>query len=126
VFVKYLECLISLDADLAADFSAFIQFFNDLAETRVALIFPEEKVTIGPKDVINDLYRQGFFKEGKTLKEVITRTGELGFHWDVSRIAHELERFSKGKKAFLTRSGKRGDYKYFERYPPEEFFKTTI
>jgi hypothetical protein len=126
VYVRYLESLIFLGNGLDADFYTFVSFFHNLAQTQVALIFPEEETATTPKEVIKDLYRQGFFKEGKTLKETITRIGELGFHWDSSRIAHELEYWSKGKKAFLTRSGKRGDYKYFERYPPEEFFRTTI
>jgi hypothetical protein len=126
VYVRYLKCLVFLGNDLASDFSTFVSFFHNLAETHVALIFPEEEITTTPKEVIKDLYRQGLFKEGKTLKEAIVRIGELGFHWDASRIAHELEYWSKGKKAFLTRSGKRGDYKYFERYPPGEFFRTTI
>jgi hypothetical protein len=126
VYVNYLESLIFLGNDLTADFSTFVSFFHNLAETHVALIFPEEEVTTMPKEVIKDLYRQGFFKEGKNLKDAVVRLGELGFHWDVSRIAHELENWSKGKKAFLTRIGKRGYYKYFERYPPEEYFRTTI
>lgn len=126
VYVKYLKCLMFLGNDLASDFSTFVSFFHNLAETHVALIFPEEEVPTTPKKLIKDLYRQGFFKEGKTLKEVMIRLGELGFHWDASRIARELEYWSKGKKAILTRSGKRGFYKYFERYPPEEFFRTTI
>lgn len=125
-YVKYLKALILLGNDLTADFSTFVSFFHDLAETHVALIFPEEKVATTPKEVIKDLYRQGFFKEGKALKAVTVRLGELGFHWDASRIAHELEYWSKGKRAFLTRTGKRGDYSYLERYPPEEFFRTTI
>lgn len=126
VYVRYLKCLIFLGNDLASNFSTFVSFFHNLAETHVALIFPEEEITTTPKEVIKDLYRQGLFKEGKTLKEAMMRIGEIGFHWDASRIAHELEYWSKGKKAFLTRCGKRGDYKYFERYPPGEFFRTTI
>jgi len=126
VYVKYLKCLMFLGDDLASDFSTFVSFFHDLAKTHVALIFPEEEVTTTPKEVIKDLYRQGFFKDRKSLKDVMSRQGELGFHWDTSRVAHELEDWSKGKKAFLTRSGKRGLYKYYERYPPEEFFRTTI
>lgn len=126
VYVKYLECLIFLGYNLNVDFPTFVQFFHNLAETHVALIFPEEEITTTPKEVIKDLYRQGFFKEGRTLKEVLTRLGDLGFHWDKARIAKELELCSKGKKAFLTRIGKRGFYKYFERYPPEEFFRTII
>jgi hypothetical protein len=126
VYVKYLECLIFLGNNINTDFSTFVLFFHNLAETHVALIFPEEEATTTPKEVIKDLYRQGFFKGGRTLKDVIARLGELGFHWDASRIARELEYCSKGKKAFLTRIGKRGFYKYFERYPPEEFFRATI
>jgi hypothetical protein len=126
VYVKYLKCLIFLNNDLSADFSTFVSFFRNLAETHIALIFPAQEIVTVPRDVIKDLYRQGFFKGGKSLKEVVARLSDLGFHWDVSRIAHELENFSKGKKAFLTRNGKRGDYKYFERFPPEEFFKTTL
>jgi len=126
VYVEYLKCLIFLGNALSSDFPRFVSFFHDLAETHVALIFPEEEVTTTPKEVTKDLYRQGFFKEGKSLKEVMLRLGELGFHWDASRVAHELEYWSKGKRAFLTRGGKRGFFRYFERYPPEEFFRMTI
>lgn len=126
VYVKYLKCLMFLENDLASDFSTFVSFFRNLAETHIALIFPEEETATAPKEIIKDLYRQGFFKNGKSLKEVLVRIGELGFHWNISRIAHELEKFSKGKKAFLTRGGRRGEYTYLERFPPEEFFKTII
>lgn len=126
VYVKYLEVLIHLGNSLNEDFQAFVSFFQHLAETRVALIFPEEEIFTSPNSVIKDLYCQGFFKEGKQLKVTIIRIGELGFHWETSRIAHALEHWSRGKKAFLTRKGKRGDFTYFERYPPEEFFRTTI
>jgi hypothetical protein len=126
VYVEYLKCLIFLGNALSSDFPKFVSFFHDLAETHVALIFPEEEVTTTPREVIKDLYRQGLFKDGQTLKEVMTKIGELGFHWELSRIAHELEYWSKGRQAFLTRTGKRGDFKYLERYPPRDFFRTTI
>jgi len=126
LYVKYLESLILLGNDLTADFSTFVSFFHKLAETHVALLFSEEEIQTTPKEIIKGLYRQGFFKGGRNLKETMARMGELGFHWDASRIAHELECWSKGKKAFLTRRGKRGFYQYFERYPPEEFFRTTM
>ena len=126
VYFKYLKALAFLGNILGDDFQTFVQFFQNLAETRVALIFPEAEVSTLPKEVLKDLYRQGFFKDGKSLKETMLRLEELGFHWDISRIAHELEKLSKGMKAFLTRKGKKGDYKYFERFPPEEFFKMTL
>jgi hypothetical protein len=126
VYVEYLKCLIFLGNALTSDFPKFVSFFHDLAETHVALIFPEEEVTTTPREVIKDLYRQGFFKNGRNLKDTTARLGELRFHWDLPRIAHELEYWSKGKQAFLTRTGKKGDFRYFERYPPEQFFRTTI
>jgi hypothetical protein len=126
VHYKYLNALVALGADLDKDFETFVFFFQNLAETRVALIFPEEQTATTPKDVLKDLYRRGLFKEEPSLREVIKRLDELGFHWATSRIAHELENFSKGKNAFLTRIGKRGFYKYCERFPPEEFFRTVL
>lgn len=126
VYYKYLKALILLGNDIDSDFETFIFFFKNLAETRVALIFPEQETTTTPKELTKDLYRQGFFKEGKSLKQVLSRLNELGFHWDTTRIAHTLQDWSKGNKAFLTRNGKKGDYKYFERFPPDEFFKNVI
>lgn len=126
VYLNYLKCLLFLENDLKPDYLTFVSFFRSLAETHIAIIFPEEQNVTTPKEVIKDLYRQGFFREGKNLKEVRSKLGELGFHWDQSRIAHTLEFWSKGKQAFLTRSGKKGDFKYLERYPPSEFFKTIV
>jgi len=127
VYVKYLEILIPLGNDLTQDFQTFVSFFYNLAETNVALVFPEEEIQITPKEVIKDtLYRQGFFREGKSFRDIQTKIGKLGYNWVDSRIANELEKLSKGRNAILTRKGRRRFYKYFERYPPEKFFKTTI
>lgn len=126
VYLKYLESLIFLGNDLAQDFQTFISFFYNLAETRVALIFPEEETPTTPKELIKELYRQGFFKEGKALGEVNAKMGELGYHFPLSRISNGLRALSKGKNAMLTRKGRKQFYRFYERYPPQDFFKTTI
>lgn len=125
-YLKYLESLILLDNELAEDFQTFISFFYDLAKTRIALIFPEEETPTTPKEVMKELYRQGFFKDGKSLGEVNTRLAELGYHFQLSRISNALRILSKGKNAMLTRKGRKRFYRYYERYPPEKFFKTII
>lgn len=125
-YLKYLESLILLDNEIAQDFHTFISFFYNLAKTRIALIFPEEEIPITPKEVIRELYRQGLFKDGKSLSEVDARLVKLGYNFQLSRISNALRFLSKGKNAMLTRKGRKRSYKYHERYPPEKFFKTTI
>ena len=125
-YLKYVESLILLDNGLAKDFPTFVSFFYDLAKTRIALIFPEEETPTTPKEVIKELYCQGFFKDGKSLGEVDARLVELGYHFQRSRISKALRILSKGKNAMLTRKGRKRVYRYYERYPPERFFETTI
>ena len=125
-YLKYLESLILLEHKLAEDFQTFVSFFYNLAETRIALIFPEEETPTTPEEIIKELYRQGFFRDGKILGEVDSKMVEIGYHFSRSRTSNALRTLSKGKNAFLTREGRRGFYKYYERYPPEEFFKTII
>ena len=125
-YLKYLESLFHLEHKLVENFQPFISFFYNLAETRIALIFPEEETPTTPEEIVRELYRQGFFRDGKVLGEVDSKMVELGYHFKRSRISNALRNLSKGKNAFLTRKGHLGSYRYYERYPPEEFFKTII
>jgi len=125
-YVKYLETLIELGNDLTSDFNSYVSFFYSLTRTNVALVFGKEEVRKVPREVIIDIYRQGFFNMGKTFGEIKTRIREAGYDFGDARLAGELERLSKGRKAKLTRRGKRGFYTYHERYPPEDSFKMAI
>lgn len=125
-YLKYLESLILLDSELAEDFQTFVSFFYGLAKTRIALIFPEEETPRTPKEVIKELYCQGFFKDGRALGGVDAGLAKLGYHFQLSRISNALRILSKGKNAILTRKGRKRFYIYHERYPPEKFFETTI
>ncbi len=125
-YVKYLETLMTLGNDIKNDFYTYVTFFYSLTQTNVALVFGREEVRKTPRDIIIEIYRQGFFAGGKTFGETKSRLREAGYDFGDPRLARELGKLSKGSKAILTRRGKRRFYTYHERYPPEEFFKTTL
>jgi len=68
----------------------------------------------------------GRLKGGKTFGETKQRLKELAYDFGDPRLGNELQKLSKGKNAILTRRGKRKSFTYHERYPPDEYFKTTI
>jgi hypothetical protein len=125
-YVKYLEALMDLGNDLKNDFNNYLSFFYSLTRTDIALVFGQEEIRKTPTEIIREIYRQGFFKSGKTFGEIKARLHDAGYDFGDVRIAQQLGKLSKGSKAMLTRRGKRGFYTYNERYPPEEFFKTTF
>jgi hypothetical protein len=125
-YLKYLESLILLDNKVAKDFQKFVSFFYNLAKTRIALIFPEEETPTTLLEVLKELYCQGFFKDGKLLSEVNKRLVELRYNFRLSKISNTLKILSQGKNAMLTRKGRVRFYRYYERYPPEKFFKIEI
>lgn len=125
-YVKYLETLIELGNDLTSDFNSYVSFFYSLTRTNVALIFGKEEVRKSPREVIFEIYMQGFFKLGKSFGETKKKFQEAGYDPGDARLANELEKLSKGNKAILTRRGKRGFYVYHERYPPDDSLRMTI
>lgn len=127
VYIDYLEALIFLGNDLTHDYRTFLSFFSNLTETKISLAFGEEERRISVTDLLkNVLYREGFFREGRKFKEAMDKMREMGYTFSESLVAQALRNLSKGKDAVLTRKGKQGRYIYYERYPPEEFFKSTI
>ena len=126
VYIDYVKALIFLGNDLSQDYEMFILFFSNLTKTKIALNFGEE-VRITPIEFIRDvLYREGFFKDGKRFGEVMTEMQKRRYTFSKSLVAQALEKLSKGKEAVLTRRGKRGQYIYYERIPPDIYFKSTI
>lgn len=127
VYIDYLEALIFLGNNLSQDYGMFLSFFSNLTETKIALTFGEEEVRITPIEFIRDvLYREGFFKDGKRFGEVMTEMQKRRYTFSKPLVAQALEKLSKGKEAVLTRIGKRGQYVYYERIPPDIYFKPTI
>ena len=125
-YVKYLEALIGLGNDVGNNFNNFVSFFYSLTRTDIALVFGQEEVRRSLPEIVKEIYRQGFFKSGKTFRETKARLQVAGYDFGDARLAQELEKLSKGNKAMLTRRGKRGAYTYHERYPPEDFFKLSF
>lgn len=128
VYIDYLETLIFLKNDLVKDFQAFVSFFSNLTETKISLAFGEEsgKVTVDHL-LKNVLYREGFFGEGgKKLSEVQAKLKSMGYNFRDPTVSTALYKLSKGREAVLTRKGKRGTYIYYERFPPQEVFKSVI
>lgn len=127
VYIDYLEALIFLKNDLLKDHETFVSFFGNLTETKISLAFGEEgrKVTVDHL-LKNVLYREGFFGEGRRLRDVQKKLKSMGYNFTDPAVAAALYKLSKGKEAVLTRKGKRRNYTYYERYPPKEIFKSVI
>lgn len=104
-YVKYLEALIGLGNDLKGNFNNFVSFFYSLTRTDIALVFGQEEVRRSLPEIIKDIYRQGFFKSGKSFGEIKVRLQGAGYDFGDVRLAQELEKLSKGNKAMLTRRG---------------------
>lgn len=127
VYIDYLEALIFLGNDLVNDYQTFLSFFSNLTETKISLAFGEEERRITLYDLLkNVLYREGFFREGRKLREVTDKLKDMGYTFGDAQVSKTLTILSKGKDAIFTRKGKRRHYTYHERYPPEEIFKTIM
>ena len=127
VYIDYLEALMFLGNNLIGDYQTFVSFFSNLTETKISLAFGEEERCITINELLkNVLYREGFFREGRKHKEVIEKLGSMGYSFGDAQVSKALGDLSKGKDAIFTKRGKRRNYVYHERYPPEEFFKTII
>lgn len=129
VYIDYLQALIFMDNDLLNDYKTFVSFFGNLTETKISLAFGEEGTKVTVYHLLkNVLYREGFFgvTEGRKLSDVQMKFKSMSYNFGDPRVASALHRLSKGKDAVLTRKGKRKNYTYHERYPPEEIFKTVL
>lgn len=61
---------------------------------------------------INKLIDEGFFDAPRSLKEVIEEMRRLGYYYAVPAISTALSRDFMQRKGILTRTGKRGNWKY--------------
>lgn len=68
------------------------------------------------KDLIYELYPDGWFANPRSLKEVEERRQQRGFNYDSSTISHSLNDLTQ--RGILTRQGKRGSYAYVQKKPP--------
>jgi len=126
-YIDYLDALVFLENKLGKEYYTFVSFFNDLTQTRVALVFGADIERMTPIDFIREvLYREGFFKEGKILQETMEAMERRRYTFGKPSVANALRELSTGKDAILTRRREAGQFKYFERIPPDKYFKVTI
>jgi len=126
-YIDYLDALVFLGNPLGKEYETFVSFFNNLTQTRVTLVFGAEIERMTPVDFIREvLYREGFFKEGKIFNETMEAMEKRRYTFGKPSVANALRELSIGKDAILTRRKEGGQYKYFERIPPDKHFKSTI
>lgn len=127
VYIDYLDALRFLGNDISGEYETFVSFFSNLTLTQVTLVFGAEVEHMTPADFIRDvLYRESFFKGGKILGEVMEAIEKRRYMFGKSSVANTLRNLSKGKDAILTRRKVGRQFRYFERIPPEKYFKSTI
>ena len=66
-----------------------------------------------PTDGLRRLYEKGVFKAQREFKEVEEELAKIDCNFPKPSLAKALERAE-----FLTRRGKRGSYRWIQKYPP--------
>ncbi|MBI3859550.1 MAG: hypothetical protein HY296_04845 [Thaumarchaeota archaeon] len=124
VYVDYLAALTHLGINFP-NLEGFIEVFSNTTQVRPALVFGEE--TTGPipirEFITNVLFREGFFRDGKTSGEVISKLNILRRNYDDATVKNALRNLSTRRDAILSRKEKGKVFIYFERLPPDEYFK---
>lgn len=124
VYVDYLAALRHLGVKLNNP-QGYVEIFSNTTQVRPALVFGEE--TTGPipfrEFIINAIFREGFFKGGKTSSDVISKLSSLRRNYDDATVKNALRGLSTGKNAILSRKERGKVFIYTERLPPDEYFK---
>jgi len=123
VYARYLEILDSLGYDLSDNMEKFIGLCNSIVRVGTSLakraghegLFAREAVEIL-------LYKNGFFLEERSLGDVIVELGRLGYNYPKPTVANTLESLTK---TFLSRHGRPGVFRYHQKIPPHEYYKTS-
>jgi hypothetical protein len=126
VYVDYLAILNLMDNSTESSITAFVTFFGKLTEVKVSMTFGEESSRLTIDQLVTNLFKDGFFKDGKRLSDVRDQLDSKGYHFANPDIAHCLTRLSTGKEAMLLKKGKAGKYTYYERCPPQDIFRASI
>ena len=67
------------------------------------------------KNIIQNLWKEGWFSTAKGLSEVHSEMAKRGFHYDRTAVAHAL--IDLVKDGILTREGKPRRYQYAQKRP---------
>ena len=67
------------------------------------------------KELIKELWEQGWFKDEHTLSEVYDELARKGYNYDKTAVSHALTDLVK--EGVLTRIGSMRAYRYIQKYP---------
>jgi hypothetical protein len=68
------------------------------------------------KSLIEDLWREGYFLQERTLSDVDAELSRRGYHYDKTAVSHTLTDLVR--EGILTRQGSMRNYRYVQKRPP--------
>jgi hypothetical protein len=68
------------------------------------------------KSLIEDLWREGYFLQERTLSDVDAELSRRGYHYDKTAVSHTLTDLVR--EGILTRQGSMRNYRYVQKKPP--------
>lgn len=93
------------------------QTYEGMAElSKITKQKSKKQIISGPKgstNVVKDLYFQNYFENSRTLHDVEQKMKSKKYNFDPSVITMSLQR-----ARFLKQEGKRGNYSYIQKTPP--------
>src|SRR6266487_192337 len=120
IYRLYLETLERVSYPISAK-DDLIELVNSTITTGTSLVLAEEGQIVRPRQVLESLYRRQFFLKPESLAAVLKELARLGYNFPKATVFSTLNTMS-GREGLLSKS--KG--KYFQRMPPEEFYKTEI
>ncbi len=123
IYARYLEILQLLGYDLYGNLDKFIEVCNSTVRVGSTLaIKPGHEAFVAREAIEILLYKNGFFFDEKSLADVMGELRRVGYNYPKPTIANALESLTK---SFLSRHGRPGAYKYRQKIPPHEYYKTS-
>lgn len=122
IYYRYLQIIseigsISLSVD---DIEVFTNLVDVLLPLSPNLVMGKGGGAPSLRDIlVQDLYKSGFFREKRSLGDVREKLESKRYNPRNDTLSKNLSRL---RGEVLTRTGSRGNYKYVEKVPPEEYF----
>ncbi len=76
----------------------------------------ERRGAVTCKTLIENLWREGYFLQERTLSDVDAELSRRGYHYDKTAISHTLTDLVR--EGILTRQGSMRNYRYVQKKPP--------
>ncbi len=120
IYMLYLDALSELGFDILQK-ENLLELVNSTISTGTSLIVTQEGKPVKAEEVIESLYKQGYFVSEATLRTIEQKLRNLGYSFPKATLFKALARLS-GREQILLKKGRT----YIQRLPPEEFYKKEI